>query len=186
MHSGNFCSKWEKFPRHGKISTAPLHGCAAGLRQNLKSFHDTARLPILRMASMIARILHFLKFSSHCDTIPGKVSTTPLHVHSGNFYPESEKLPRHGEVSTAPLHCRIFFFPDSGKSFHNTGFQDTGGGGQVHWRSCVGDADLATASQICKVRRGSLGGAVESPRVPAGAPKTLDQPLGPQEMHCFH
>ena len=26
MHSGNLWSEWQKFPRHGKVSAAPLHG----------------------------------------------------------------------------------------------------------------------------------------------------------------
>ena len=49
----------------------------------------------------------------------------------------------------------------------------------------VGDTDLATVHQICKVCWASLDGAAQSPRDPAGAPKSLDLPLGLAEKLVF-
>ena len=118
----------EKFPRHGKVSTVPLHGCAVSFCQNLKSFHDTARFPVLRMALEIARILHFPKVFSHSDANPRKVSTVPLHGCAVGF---RQNLKSFHDTERFPLRhfmADLCFSADPAKSFHATGFQDTGGG----------------------------------------------------------
>ncbi len=117
----------EKFPRHGKVSTVPLHGCAVSLCQNLKSFHGTARFPVLRMALEIARILHFPRFSHILMQIPEKF---PLC----NFMAARLDFARISKVSTTrqSFHCatswQICVFCRSCEKFPRHRFPGHGGG----------------------------------------------------------
>ena len=85
LETGYFMCTAETFARIGKVSTTRkgFHCATSWLRgvicQNLKSSHDTARFPVVRMALEIARILHFPKVFSHSDANPRKVSTVQLH-----------------------------------------------------------------------------------------------------------